>query len=249
MAKTQNATMAILEGEKAKNHRAFLLYAMQSPTKRSLRCTAQAIGVSTPSICDWKEKFEWEKRMKSAGPAHDAIAQRTYQELYFAEIGMREIIVVEKRIINVQSIISTTTKEIGSAVQETVKESQALINADRQETRFDDQMKAKHLDLVDRSIQYISDALQNGDVKVTLKDLPTMLELRDSLTGKAKDNENKGSVLIETIRVKDAKANGGDLIGAMLEDSKELVAIFSALCMQGKHPSNLEDEKEDLQQA
>lgn len=240
MAKKQKATIAKLENEDARQHRAILLYAMQAPNKRSMRATGQAIGVSTPTISDWKKKFSWADRMLNTGPAHDAIAQRTYQELYFAEYGMREIAVVEKRIVNVQSIVSTTTKEIGTAVQDTVKESQELINQDRKDTRFDEQMKARHLDLVDRSIQYISDALMTGDVKVTLKDLPTMLELRDNLTGKAKEDDNKGSVIIETVRVKDAKANGGDLIDAMLEDSQELVAIFTALSMKGKHPSHQE---------
>lgn len=246
MAKKQKPTIAIMDGEKARQHRAILLYAMQAPNKRSMRATAQAVGVSTPTISEWKKKFVWSDRILNTGPAHDSIAQRTYQELYFEDLGMREIAVVEKRIVNVQSIASTTTKEIGTAVQETVKESQELINQDRKETRFDEQMKARHLDLVDRSIQYISDALLSGDVKVTLKDLPTMLELRDNLTGKAKENENKGSVIIETIRVKDAKANGGDLIDAMLADSQELVAIFTALSMKGKHPTN-ENQTNDLE--
>jgi len=246
MAKKQKPTMALMDGEKAKHHRAFLLYAMQAPNKRSMRATAQAVGCSTPTISEWKKKFEWADRMLNTGPAHDSIAQRTYQELYFEELGMREIAVVEKRIVNVQSIVSTTTKEIGTAVQHTVKESKDLINAERKETMFDEQMKARHLDLVDRSIQYISDSLMSGDVKVTLKDLPTMLELRDNLTGKAKESENKGSVIIETIRVKDAKANGGDLIDAMLADSQELVAIFTALSMKGKHPSN-ESQQTDLE--
>jgi len=249
MAKKQKATMAIIDGETAKHHRAFLLYAMQAPKKRSMRATGQAVGCSTPSISDWKKKFNWADRMLNAGPAHDSIAQRTYHELYFEEMGMREIAVVEKRIVNVQSIVSTTTKEIGTAVQDTVKESKELINQDRKETRFDEQMKARHLDLVDRSIQYISDALLSGDVKVTLKDLPTMLELRDNLTGKEKENENKGSVIIETIRVKDAKANGGDLIDAMLADSQELVAIFTALSMKGKHPSHQEQQTDLEDQA
>ena len=245
MGKKRNATIALLDDENERQHRALLLYAMQAPAKRSMRATGHAVGVSTPTISDWKKKKNWADRILATGPAHDAIAQRTYQELYFKDFGMREIAVIEKRVVNVQSIVSTTTKEIGTAVQDTVKESQELINQDRQESRFDDQMKARHLDLVDRSIQYISDALTCGDVKVTLKDLPTMLDLRDQLTGKAKEGENKGSVIIETVRVKDAKANGGDLVHAMLADSQELVAIFTALSMKGKHPSHQQNDLQD----
>jgi len=90
---------------------------------------------------------------------------------------------------------------------------------------------------VDRSIQYISDSLLAGDVKVTLKDLPVMLELRDNLTGKEREaDQNGGTIIVETIRVKDAKKSGGDLIEAMLDDSRELVAIFEALSLQGKYP-------------
>lgn len=242
---SSKANMALLDKEKKKQHRAFLLYAMCAAKKRSMRAIGKAVGVSTPTISDWKTKFKWADRMLNAGPAHDAIAQKMYQELYFEEIGMREIAMIEKRIVNVQSVVATTTKEIGTAATAAVKDSIEQINADKATTVFDDEMKARHLDLVDRSIQYISDALLSGDVKVTLKDLPTMLELRDQLNGKAKEDESKGSIIIETIRVKDAKKNGGDLIQAMLDDSHELVAIFTALSMKGKHPSN--EQSEDLE--
>lgn len=239
---SSKANMALLDKEKKRQHRAFLLYAMCAAKKRSMRLISKAVGVSTPTIADWKKKFKWADRMISAGPAHDAIAQKMYQDLYFEEIGMREIAMVEKRIVNVQSVVATTTKEIGSAASAAVKDSLDQINSDKASTVFDDEMKARHLDLVDRSIQYISDALLSGEVKVTLKDLPAMLELRDDINGKAKEGDKKGSIIIETIRVKDAKASGGDLIDAMLSDSQELVAIFTALSMKGKHPSNHETE-------
>ena len=239
MSKKKNTTsLARLKDEKEQAHRAFLLYAMQAPKKRSQRAVSKSVSVSAPTIGDWKKRFKWEERILQGGPAHDAIAQKTYNELYFKKMGMRELAVIEKKILAPISVVGTTPKPIAEAVIKTVEKSVSTVNEDKQSTLFDEQMKARHLDLVDRSIQYISDSLLSGDVKVTLKDLPIMLDLRDQLTGKEKDSDqNGGSIIVETIRVKDAKKSGGDLIEAMLDDSRELVAIFEALSLQGKHPN------------
>jgi len=239
-SKSKSTPMAKYKDERQEAHRAFLLYAMQAPKKRSQRSVALAIGFSTPTIGTWRKRFSWEERISLSGAAHDAIAQKTYNELYFKKIGMREIEVVEKNILAPISVIGTTPKPIADQVMRTVEKSLSSVNSQRGSTIFDEQMKSRHLDLVDRSIQYIADCLQTGDVKVTLKDLPVMLDLRDTLTGKVNANEKGSSIIIETIRVKDAKKSGGDLISAMLDDSKELVAIFEALSLQGKHPQHEE---------
>ena len=230
-------SLARLKDEKEQAHRAFLLFAMQAPKKRSQRAVSKAVSVSAPTIGDWKKRFKWEDRIKEAGPAHDSIAQKTYNELYFKKMGMRELAVVEKKILAPISVVGTTPKPIAETVIKTVEKSVNTVNENKGSTLFDEQLKAKHLDLVDRSIQYISDSLLAGDVKVTLKDLPVMLELRDNLTGKEREaDQNGGTIIVETIRVKDAKKSGGDLIEAMLDDSRELVAIFEALSLQGKYP-------------
>ena len=79
-------SLARLEDEKEQAHRAFLLFAMQAPKKRSQRCVSKAVSVSAPTIGDWKKRFMWEERIKEAGPAHDSIAQKTYNELYFKKM-------------------------------------------------------------------------------------------------------------------------------------------------------------------
>jgi len=237
MTKKKNTTsLARYDGEKEQAHRAFLLFAMQAPKKRSQRAVSKAVSVSAPTIGDWKKRFVWEDRIKQGGAAHDVVAQKLYNELYFKKQGMREIAVIEKKIIAPISVVGTVPKAIAETVIQTVEKSVSTVNKNKGSTLFDNQMKARHLDLVDRSIRYISDSLMSGEVKVTLKDLPVMLELRDQLTGKEKEESKGGSIIIETIRVKDAKKSGGDLIEAMLDDSKELVAIFEALSLQGKHP-------------
>ena len=228
------------ENEKDIQHRALLLHAMQSPKKRSMRATSRAIGKTAPTISTWANKNEWEARIKEAGAAHDAVAQKLYNSLYFSEFGMREIAIIEKRICAPITVVGNTTREVATAVNKTIENS---VIKDEDRTVFDETLRGRHLDLVDRSIQYISDALAAGEIKVGLKDLPLMMELREKITGEAQADSEKGSTVIaETIRVKDAKSNGGDLINAMLEDSRELVAIFEALSMKGKY----ENQKEEL---
>ena len=233
--KTSNAEASIglerLAEEKSIEHRALLLHAMQSPKKRSMRATSRAVGKTAPTIKAYSKRWRWEERIRNAGAAHDAVAQKIYNEVYFSEFGMREIAVIEKKICAPITVVGTTTQEVASAVKKTISSS-----AQKADTIFDESLKAQHLELVDRSIQYISDMLAQGEIRVGLKDLPLMIELRSQITGEAEADRQAGSTVIaETIRVKDAKANGGDLIEAMLEDSKELVAIFEALALGGKY--------------
>ncbi len=228
-----------LAEEKTIEHRALLLHAMQNPKKRSMRATSRAIGKTAPTISSWSKRHSWEERIRSAGAAHDAVAQKLYNEIYFSDFGMREIAVIEKKICAPITVVGTTTQEVAAAVTKTISSSEK-----KAETIFDESLKAQHLDLVDRSIQYISDMLAQGDIRVGLKDLPLMIELRAQITGEAEADRQAGSTVIaETIRVKDAKKSGGDLIAAMLEDSKELVAIFEALALGGKYKEQQEAQQ------
>ena len=95
--------------------------------------------------------------------------------------------------------------------------------------------------LIDAAIGYIAQGIKEGDIRRTLRDLPTLLSLRNELIGTEKIEE--GSRLIsESVRVKDAKAIGGDIVDAMYEDAQEIAAILGALRMRGKAVPHHEEE-------
>ena len=82
--------------------------------------------------------------------------------------------------------------------------------------------------LLDASIAYIAQGLKEGDIKRQLRDLPILIGLRNELL--ELDNKNtKAAIVYESIRVKEAKDTGGDVVEAMYEDAKELQIILSAL--------------------
>ncbi len=69
-----------LFGEPPEDHRAFLLWCMQSPAKRSKRLTAKASGLSEPTIRRRYKKWHWPERAKATAGAvgSDTLAWRQY---------------------------------------------------------------------------------------------------------------------------------------------------------------------------
>ena len=221
-------TMNRIDGESKIAHRAFLLWAMQNPKKRNQRATGRAVERSTTTIRGHMARWFWEDRASDI--TSDQVAQGLYRELYFEEFGSKEIAMVKKNIISPISVLGTMPATVAAGIRQTLEQTDKP-----KETVFTNEIKRRHIDLIDYAIRYITQALQNGDIRATLKDIPTLVGLRRELTGEGA-SEQKQAFVVETMRVKDAKANGHDIVEAMLEDSKELVSIFESLTLRTKAP-------------
>ena len=91
--------------------------------------------------------------------------------------------------------------------------------------------------LLDAAIGYIAQGLKDGDMKRQIRDLPTLINLRNQIAEIGTKSKNANTVVYESVRVKTAKDTGGDIIEAMYEDAKELTAILGSLKGQGAHES------------
>ena len=167
-------------------------------------------------------------------PHIEVKAQELYKSLYFAMYGMREIAMIEKYILSPVTVVGSTPRSVADTVTRVVEQSNP-----KKSQVFTDELKRKHLTLVDAGIGYIAQGIKNGDLKRSLRDLPLLMQLRREITGENKEEKNS-TIILESVRVKTAKANGGDIVEAMYEDAQELVAILGALASAKKVPTHAE---------
>ena len=220
------------KGESELAHRALLLYAMQTPAKRNMRATARAVDRSNSTVRGYAKTWGWDERI--SGPTRDAEAQQLYRQLYFDKGGMAEIAMIEKNIVAPISVMGNTPRPVADTIQRTIAETKAPDKT----SVFEEEIKRKHLALVDAGIGYIAQGLKAGDIRRSLRDLPLLMQLRREITGEnAKDEESLGQPVIESARVRYAKQTGGDIVEAMFEDAQELVAILGALAIKGRVPT------------
>jgi len=216
--------LARREDESEVAHRALLLYAMQTPSRRNKRATARAIGKANSTMHSYTKKHEWDDRI--VGVTIDAEAQQLYRQLYFDRVGMKEIAMIEDNIVSPITVVGNTTRPVSDTIKRTIESTKPK----EKSTVFEEELKRKHLSLVDAGIGYIAQGLKTGDLRRSLKDLPMLLALRREITGDGKDESGAGQfTMIESARVRYAKSVGGDLVQAMYEDAQEMCAILGAL--------------------
>jgi len=224
----KKSPMSRLPGEGIAAHRTFLLWAMQMPAQRQLNPVARAVKRTYPTIKDQFGRWRWEDRVKSI--TSDVEAQALYRTLYFDKHGTTETMMVEKNIASPMSVLGSTPRGILQGVQKTLQNT-----ATGKDTVFTKEVKRKHLLLIDAAIGYIAQGIKAGDIRRTLRDLPVLIQLRNELNGDAASSKSgNGSLVLESVRVSEAKKSGGDIVNAMYEDGVELVAILEALRSKGK---------------
>ncbi len=229
---TEVDILARNRGESEVAHRSFLLYAMQSEKRRNMRATARAVERSNTTVRNYSKSWDWAKRMDI--PHIEVKAQELYKSLYFAMYGMREIAMIEKYILSPVTVVGSTPRSVADTVTRVVEQSNP-----KKSQVFTDELKRKHLTLVDAGIGYIAQGIKNGDLKRSLRDLPLLMQLRREITGENKE-EKESAILVESVRVKTAKSMGTDIVEAMYEDAQELVAILGALASAKQVPTHAE---------
>ena len=214
-------------GEKDEQHRAFLLWAMQSPELgRNKNRVAKAVGVSATSINNWEKRWDWKKR--AINITSDTEAYQIYKKMYFPNIGNTEIMAVQENITLPES--QKEVKVVQSTVAETLKE-----NIEETERKasvlMEKETKRKHMMLIDAALGYVAQGIKDGEIKRTLRDIPMLLDMREKMS--SNQSANQQAIVVESIRVRDAKANNGDIIEAMYQDAEEISAILGALRSRG----------------
>lgn len=239
----KRSPLARRDDEPVNHHRALLIYAMQSPRQRSYRATGRAVRVSDGSIRTWAKRGLWNERVtKNCWP----IALSMYRRLYLASWGSRELDIIEANM-DQPPLASEARRaavkggEVDKAVGEVRKEER------KQAAGITPDSSAKFIPLVDALLGKLAGSLRaeqdarkraeaNGDdplaieyVKVSVRDLPSLIKCRAMLAEEITPDGVAGVAPAESVRVRQAKKSGGDVIEALLEDAREMVVIFEAL--------------------
>ena len=219
--------MGRLAGESVPAHRSFLLWAMQSDGHRQMVTVARAVNRSSPTLNSMRKRWMWEKRVEARGS--ESLAQALYKRLYFNKLGMTEITMVQKNIHAPVTAFTSAPKTIMEGVEKSMRSAPT-----GDASTFTKEVQRKHLVLLDAAIGYIAQGIKNGDLRRSLRDLPVLIQLRNELNGEASSGGSGAALVVDSVRVSEAKLSGGDLVEAMYQDSIEVVAILEALRCRGK---------------
>lgn len=220
------------ESERA--HRAFLLWAMQAPGRRNLSAAARAVGRSEATAREWRRRWEWSERVSALGEANDVAATAAYREWYYPKWKLREVVEVE-------DFLAAPFRPEAVVAPSVVAEVRQAIRGDGKREREIEarrQSRRRHRALVDGALGLVAKRVAAGEVKVSLRDIPTLLDLRERLDD-GDHGSGSGGVVIESVRVRVARESGGDLVAALYEDAVELVAILGAIRSAGEVPAHL----------
>ena len=222
------------ERESERAHRSFLLWAMQAPESRNLSAAARAVGRSEATAREWRRRWEWTERVEALGEASDVAAVAAYREWYYPKWKLREVVEVE-------DFLAAPFRPDAVVAPSVVSEVRAAIRGDgKREAEVEARRKARrrHRALVDGALGLVAKRVAAGEVRVSLRDIPTLLDLRERLDDGVPGG-GSGGVVVESVRVRLARERGEDLVGALYEDAVELVAILGAIRSAGEVPSRL----------
>jgi hypothetical protein len=196
--------------------------------------------MSEGAVRGWRRDGCWDARAAGHENA-DEVALDLYRREYMADFGVLELPHVAPRV--VQPLAGAT---LGDPVVKAAHEaSRAAVEAAPEALRVAEQASAqavatrrrdarddaeKHLNLVDASLGVIARKLRADEVRVTVRDIPVLLQCRERLVNIAMGEHGAGpSAVTQSARVQHAKATGGDVIEALWEDSEDLRVILGAL--------------------
>jgi hypothetical protein len=215
--------LAQLKCENSDEHRAFLLYSMQTPPNKSK--VAKIFDRTSAGIGYWSKRFYWERR-RGESQTIAVECQALYRELYYASKGESEVKQLGMWLETPVSAIPVN-QDIVDKVRDIVKNS-----PEDPKTMREKKVRDRHLTALDASIGYLMQGIKDGSIRRTLRDLPILIQLREELGGDKRGEGNQ--LVVESLRVQQAKKNGGNVIHAMFEDAEELSIILKNLMNTGE---------------
>ena len=233
MEEMSNAAFAAVEavkrqpGERAHQHRALLLWCMCNPERRAVRGIARVMAKNEATVRAWKKRWDWMTR--SEHPMTEESAVHSYRMLYLRDYGPTELPEIADRItISMSTTIEHTPPpaDVVSDLREAGRIARDEVLRKRGERGA---VRASHVSLVDDALGYVVKAMADEKIRASLKDIPSLLKARAVLTGEAVAGDGAGVLATETVRVKQARQNGGSIYAAMRQDLSEFDVILTAL--------------------
>lgn len=225
------------EWEDARHHRAFLLYAMQDPEKRSLRATARAVRASDNSVRKWRSRQKWEERL--GDPEHCRHACDLYASTYHTKLGGGEVGIITERL-GAEYVAPDTVDKSQTAravdLYEEVDRKSALAAFNKETSIRNSRLRR----VLNGTLARVGEGLANGKIQVRPSDLNTVVkgfellerseQRRLAMMPSTEDGENRaGSDVATSQRVLQAENDDGDILGALVDDAEELLLILTTL--------------------
>jgi len=221
--KKVDAPINQLKGEPDLAYRCFLLWTMQEPGRRSARAASRAIQRSDGLMRQWKKRWSWQARVDKVS-LPDMTAAAIYRAKYYKIYKLREIVEVEGRLATPFLPDTPVPMSVAEEVSKAVMPDKTTADEERRKKKI----KQQHLQLVDGALGLLARRIAAGEIRCTMRDLPALLKVRDEMTDSTAV-ANNNTILVESVRVRQAKLQGTDLLEAMYEDSQEIMAILGAL--------------------
>ena len=259
-----------LEKESDTAYLSFLLFGIQTSNRRSNRKIARLMKCSEGSVRYWKTKYAWLKRLDSC-PQYEYVCIEIFRQIV-SESKDDEKMLLEKALEVILNDAPSTLRayirrqSIGvTSIVEAIENSNKAKEEVKGEAPLGQKIKEKYLTekdisrqikLIDAAMGMIVKKVQSGDIKASIKDIPSLIKARALLTGLPTQHihvTSKSEVHVtESQRVQLIKNNGtyseSQIIDAMYEDVNELSVIIDAVKssnkMQEKQAINLIEKKE-----
>ena len=249
--KTEPHPLARLPKERDNHHRALLLYVACDPDKRKYTVVARAVGAAEATARSWRTRHKWKDRIAAAGATAPQFAIRLYRDLYLNRIGGRELAAIGP--------YSSTPVLPDDPIQQTDDAVRAASEISASKSK-EVEARAKYLEstasLIDATLSAFAADLrftQTGQkpaqgkverIKVQPRDLPALIAMGKQLKDEARSlrlgsgESSQGGQVVESYRVRQARANGSDILEAVHTDVQDLNAILTAL--RGQRTSDQE---------
>lgn len=214
-------------GERSHQHRALLLFAMCHPDRRSIRSIARASGRNEATIRGWRKRWEWLARTEAAMTEESAVY--AYRLLYLKDHGATELPELADRI-----TVSMSTQPGADApppaVIDDIRAAERIAKDEVIRRRGErEAVRSTHVSMVDDALAYVLKQMEDDRIRASLRDLPALLKARAVLTGEAHEGHGGAALATESVRVRQARAQGGNVYAAMRQDMVELDVVLGAL--------------------
>lgn len=215
--------LAKCQYENVKEHRAFLLWAMQTPPSKAK--VGKIFDVTGAGVAYWANRYHWERRRKESKTVA-LECQSLYRSLYYSTMGESEVKQLGMWLETPVTAVPVN-QDIVDKVRDIVKQSPVDPKTEREK-----KLRTRHLSAIDAAIAYLMQGIKDGSIRRNLRDLPMLIQLREQMGG-----DKKGEVtqlVVESLRVQQAKSNDGNVIEAMYEDALELMSVLKNLKSTGE---------------
>ena len=218
---------ATFVGEDDRSHRAFLLYAMQDPgivaerhRGRSIAAVGTVTGLSRQALNRTSKVLQWDARITKLGSLAMVEATRAYHALYFERYGDREVMGIAARMTVPWPPEATPSGQVAAKIDEMRAQSSNRTKKQREKIR----------DLLDGTLVRFGKALVDDRVSFRAGDLIHLARAVElAREPDPSVMSSSGSVSVESVRLRVARATGADLMDAAWQDVEDLRVLLSHL--------------------